>query len=161
MYSRTHSRGARGRHNASLRDGATRRTRSSRRVTLPVCAEFGVATAARGRVHAWEKSALARGRCYEGFKGGQRTLLKGRFCYKIAVGVAARAHWAPLKRTKMQKTPNSFRLPWRRTVEGPILCSSGPRFAWNSTWQQHRLFHVTVVLFADTRVDDRVRLLTA
>ena len=40
--------------------GATRRTRSSRRATLLVCAGSGVATAARGRIPAWEKSALAR-----------------------------------------------------------------------------------------------------
>jgi len=33
---------------------------SGRQATLLVCAEFGVATAARDRVHAWEKSALAR-----------------------------------------------------------------------------------------------------
>ena len=33
---------------------------SSRQATLLVCAEFGVATAARDRVPAWEKSALAR-----------------------------------------------------------------------------------------------------
>ena len=60
VYSRTHRRSACGRHIASLRDGATRRTRSGRQAPLLVCAEFDVATAARGRVHAWEKSALAR-----------------------------------------------------------------------------------------------------
>jgi len=59
VYTRTHRRSARGRHIASLRDGETRRTRLSRRAPLLVCAEFDVATAARGQVHAWEKRALA------------------------------------------------------------------------------------------------------
>ena len=48
------------RHNASLRHGALRRTRSSERAPILVCAGSGVATAARGRVPAWETRTLAR-----------------------------------------------------------------------------------------------------